>query len=118
VLIENMSLRRRVKDLEAGLRALALTPGQVDELGTLELTRLAHHYHRMLTATIDELRVRHLGIAEEMRAPQVRALEDELAMVQEGVGQARQEIHRLGEENQRLRTALTQAGATPDQAAG
>jgi hypothetical protein len=113
---ENVTLRARIGDLEERLRAVELTPAGVVDVGTLELTRLAHHYHRLLTAVIAEVRARDLGIAEEVVAPQIRALEEELAEVKDDAWQAHQRIRDLEQENRRLKDALA-ARLTPDQVA-
>jgi hypothetical protein len=114
---ENVSLRRRVGDLEERLRAVELIARDVVELGTLELTRLAHHHQLMLNAIVAELRARQLGVAEEVRAPQIRALEEELAEAKEDAWRAHQEAHELVQENRRLRGALATERATSSEAA-
>jgi predicted nucleic acid-binding Zn-ribbon protein len=114
---EIVRLRRRVGDLEERLDAVELTASDVVELGTLELTRMAHHYQLMLTAVVMELHARHLGIAEEVRAPQIRALEEELAEAKQDAWRAHHEAHELGQENRRLRSALAAERAVPSEAA-
>jgi hypothetical protein len=116
-LTENVTLRSRIGDLEEHLRAVELTPAGVVDVGTLELTRLAHHYHRMLTVVIAELRARDLGIAEEVVAPRIRALEEELAEAKVDAWQAHQRVRDLEQECRRLKTALAAARVTPDQVA-
>jgi hypothetical protein len=110
---QNTLLRQRISELEQRLQAMELTPDHVDVLGSAHLTRLASHYHTLLTAIVDELRARHHDVGEELVAPRVRALEKQLAAAKQRAWQAQGEARELEGEIRRLEAALAQAGATP-----
>jgi hypothetical protein len=116
-LIENGALRRRIVELEERLLATELTPERAYDLGSSELTQLAAHYHALLEAIVDELRARHQDVAEELIAPRIRALEDQVAAAKERAWQARSEAHELQQETARLMEALQKlADVQPEQA--
>jgi hypothetical protein len=62
---------------------------------------------KLLTAIIEELRVRRHDIAEELIAPCVCALEAELAPAKEHVWEVRQQLRALQEEHKRPATHTT-----------
>jgi hypothetical protein len=58
-IVENGHLRRRNGELEQRLEAVELTSERSADIGSSDLTRLAHHYHALLTEIIGVRRRGH-----------------------------------------------------------
>jgi hypothetical protein len=116
---ENIQMRQRTVALEERLQAVELTRERIGDLGEHQLTRLAHHYHALLEAITDELRARRIDVSEELIAPRVRDLEEQLAAAKERAWDARQQLHESQQENMRLVAALQKlADVQPEQGLG
>jgi hypothetical protein len=113
-LSESIRLRRRIGDLEQRLQAVELVPQRISDLGSADLTRLAHHHHALVTVITEELRARHCDVAEELISPQIRALEERLAAAKERAWDARQRARDLEQENARLMATLEKLADVAD----
>ena len=113
-LSESIRLRQRIGNLEQRLQAVELVPERIYDLGSADLTRLAHHHHALVTVITEELRARQRDVGEELISPQVRALEERLAAAKERAWAARQRVRELERENERLMAALQRLADVAD----
>jgi hypothetical protein len=114
---ENVRLVQHIAQLEQRVTAAELTPEQILDLGSTDLSRLADHYQALLTAILAELRFRHVDIAEELVAPRVRELEDELAAAKTRIFDLSERVFDLDKQHRQLLASLAereQPGTTAD----
>ena len=99
---------RRARGAPAGGRA-QLERIRIRDLGAADLGRLAHHYHALLEVITEKLHARHCDISEELIAPRVRDLEDELAAAKTRALDLGEQLYELDKEHRRLLASLVEA---------
>jgi hypothetical protein len=108
---ENVALRQHIVHLEQRVTAAELTVERIGDLVSHDLTRLAHHHQALLTAIVAELRARHVDISEELIAPRVHELEDQLTASKTRAFDLGEQLHDLDRRHQRLLEHVAEAEA-------